>query len=153
MPTDLVDATVTCLPDLDGDKCSDFDELAMGFRPINPWDFFTVPVPANSDGIPNGPRDAAIDITDVLAVLSYAGTYDGDGGAPNPNGVAYDSVKGSCPVPYVEGAVQEEGLCYDRSPGTGANPPYDAGPPDGAISIIDVLVVVAQAGLDCSGDP
>ncbi|GAG44245.1 unnamed protein product, partial [marine sediment metagenome] len=41
----------------------------------------------------------------------------------------------------------------DRSPGPEPNPPWDAGPPDGAVSMGDVLAVLAQVGLDCNGEP
>ena len=83
-----------------------------GFNPLAWYDFFDVPVPASKDSNPNGPRNREVDIADVLAVLYYAGTN--AGGPPNGNGVAYDSVKGSC---HVNGhtAPDKEGLCYDRS--------------------------------------
>ncbi len=48
------------------------------------------------------------------------------------------------------GDTVEDGLSYDRSPGARPNPPYGAGPPDGAVGMSDVLAVLAQAGLDCS---
>jgi hypothetical protein len=47
----------------------------------------------------------------------------------------------------------EEGVKYDRSPSPGANPPWDAGPPNGAVNMQDVLAVVAQVGLNCTGTP
>jgi len=46
-----------------------------------------------------------------------------------------------------------DGRDYDRSPGGLPNPPWDAGPPDGAIAMDDVLANLAQVGLDCSGVP
>jgi hypothetical protein len=89
---------------------------------------------------------------DVLAVLRYVGTFDGDGGVPNPNGVAYDSVKGSCDW-NGDTVPDKEGLCYDRSPSLLPNPPWDAAPPSGTVAMSDVLGVLAQVGLDCSGPP
>ena len=47
----------------------------------------------------------------------------------------------------------KEGVKYDRSPSPGLNPPWDAGPPSGAVAMSDVLAVLAQVGLDCSGEP
>jgi hypothetical protein len=153
LPTEFADATITCLPDTDGDRCGDLREFTMGYQPIDPWDFFSVPVPARPDADPNGPKNEAVAIDDVLAVLMYAGTAAGDNGFPNPNGVAYDAIKGSCTEPFGQGGAQREGLCYDRSPSPLANPPWDAGPPDGSIDIRDVLVALAQAGLDCAESP
>lgn len=152
LPTTLTDATIICLPDIDSDRCGNLDELLRGFDPTDPLDFFSVPVPASGDPEPNGPRSNAVTLEDVLAVLLYVGAYDGDGGSPNPSGVAYDTVKGSCDV---EGdtVADKEGLCYDRSPGPGPNPPWEAGAPDGAISMVDVMAVLAQVGLDCTGEP
>jgi hypothetical protein len=152
LPTDLADATITCLPDTDGDRCGDRKELVTGLDPIDPADFYSVPVPAQADADPNGPKDAAVTMEDVLAVLRYVGAHEGDAGDPNPNDVAYDTVKGSCPQPF-SGDAQSEGLCYDRSPSVGANPPWDAGPPDGAVNMSDVLAALAQVGLDCTGTP
>jgi len=46
-----------------------------------------------------------------------------------------------------------DGLAYDRSPGPDPNPPWDAGPPDAAVAMDDVLVVLAQVGLSCIDPP
>jgi len=43
------------------------------------------------------------------------------------------------------------GQDYDRSPSLEPKPPWDAGPPDGAVNMADVLAVLAQVGLACSG--
>jgi outer membrane protein assembly factor BamB len=147
-------------PDSDGDGCTDSEELAGApapkpgstgaYDPMDPYDFYDLPVPAEPDMTPNGPKNRAVTIADVLAVLFYVGTS--DGGSLNGNGVDYDSVKGSCDW-NADTAPDKEGLCYDRSPSALPNPPWDAGPPDGAVSIQDVLAVVAQVGLDCSGPP
>ena len=109
-----------------------------------------MPVPAYPDPTSNGPRNQKVDMGDVLAVLFYA--FAKDNQAPNANGVDYDSLKGSCTIGGVPG--QEEGLCYDRSPGAEPNPPWDAGPPNGAIDMGDVLATLTQAFVaDCSGPP
>jgi hypothetical protein len=88
---------------------------------------------------PNGERDHVVTMSDVLAVLFYVGTS--DNGGPNGNGVDYDSDK--------NGDAVEDGRDYDRSPGSLPNPPWDAGPPNGAVTISDVMAVSAQVGLDC----
>jgi hypothetical protein len=147
-------------PDCDADGCADGEEVAAAPAPkpgstgaydaLDPYDFYDVPVPANADPLPNGTNSKAVTMADVLAVLRYVGTKDGDGGVPNPNGVAYDSVKGSC---YVGGVEQKEGRCYDRAPSALPNPPWDAGPPSGAVNMADVLAALAQVGLSCTGAP
>jgi hypothetical protein len=153
LPNVLVDATIACLPDTDDDGCTDVAESQILYHPVDPSDFYSVPVPVYPDANPNGLKDQAVTVTDVVGVLRYVGTFEGDKGSPNPNGVAYDTVKGSCPAPFAEGAVQREGLCYDRSPSPLPNPPYDAGPPDGAVNVQDVVAVLRQVGLDCAGPP
>jgi len=169
-PTWLYDASVTCnagAADSDGDGCT-WEEEAYGAPPPKPgstcagpsecysdgdwYDFYDVPVPANPDPTANGVRDQAVAMDDVLAVLFHVGAYDGDTGDPNPNGVTYDSVKGSCDADG-DTAADKEGLCYDRSPGAVPNPPWEAGEPDGAVAMDDVLTVLAQVGLACGGLP
>jgi Bacterial TSP3 repeat len=134
-----------CKPDTDGDGCADGEEVPIGYNPLRPYDFFDVPVPANVDPIPNGTRDKSITLSDAVAILRYVGAFDGDGGALNPNGVAYDSAK--------MGAGTKAGLDYDRSTSPLPDPPWDAGPPDGTVNLSDVLVALAQVGLDCSPPP
>jgi Tol biopolymer transport system component len=146
--------------DVDGDGCSDAEESpgapvhkpgsTGAYDPLAWYDFYDVPVPANPDPDPNGDRNESVTMGDVLAVVFYVGAY--EGGPPNSNGVAYDSVKGSCDWD-ADTTPDEEGLCYDRSPGVEPNPPWEVGPPDGAVNIQDVLAVVAQVGLNCSGPP
>jgi 5-hydroxyisourate hydrolase-like protein (transthyretin family) len=148
--------------DADGDGCVSSEELggaaapkpgATGaYDPLDVYDVYDVPVPASEDPTPNGSKNQAATMSDVLGVLFYVGTSDGDVGVPNPNGVAYDSVKGSCDW-NADAVADEEGLCYDRSPGAEPNPPWDAGAPSGAVSMADVLAVLAQVGLSCAGPP
>ncbi|MGB6836166.1 MAG: thrombospondin type 3 repeat-containing protein [Dehalococcoidia bacterium] len=149
--------------DCDDDGCSDGDELEGApapkpgstgpYDPLAWYDFYDVPVPAYADPSPNGPKNQAVAMDDVLAVLFYVGTYDGDGGTTNANGVAYESVKESCDIDGDTVANDKEGLCYDRSPSPEPNPPWDAAPPDGAVSMDDVLAVLAQVGLSCIDPP
>jgi hypothetical protein len=88
-------------------------------------------------------RDRAVTLLDVLAVLRYAPspppyrTLDD----PNVNGVAYNSDKDFNGV--------ADGLDYDRSQSPSPNPPWDAGPPDGSITLIDVLNALHQVPLSC----
>jgi hypothetical protein len=157
--------------DPDDDGCHTLEEQ-VGAPPPKPgstgaydpaawYDFYDVPVPAKPDSGPgsgaNGTRNKAVTMADVLAVLFYVGTF--DGGGVNPNGVDYDTIKG---VDLDGDSVNDimpplhaikEGLKYDRSPSPLPNPPWDAGPPNGAVTMADVLANLAQVGLDCSGPP
>jgi len=169
-----LDLSAVCGPDSDGDGCTSNQE-DVGAPPPVPgstcstrsacysdshwYDFYDVPVPANPDSTPSGPRDGAVAIDDVVATLFYFGTVDGDDGYPNSNGVTYDSLKdgdwfnGAGQVISPDGLVNQwdkVGRRYDRSPSAVPNPPWDAGTPDGAVGMDDVLVVLAQFGLDCS---
>ena len=102
-------------------------------------------VPANHSPMPSGPRDQAVSTRDVIAVLSCVRTYDGDDGSQSPNGVTYDSEK----IDIGTKAGRDD----DRSPSPLPNPPWDASPPDGAVTMQDVLVALTQVGLDCRGAP
>jgi hypothetical protein len=146
--------------DSDGDGCGDSDEAAGApapkpgstgaYDPHNYWDFYDVPVPANADPTPNGPKNRAITMGDVLAILFYVGTRDGE--PPNARGVDYDSVKdgdwnGDTVVTEVGDQV---GLRYDHSPSLPPDPPWGTEPPDGAVSMADVLAALSQMYLSCS---
>jgi len=156
--------------DPDDDGCADWEEQA-GAAPPAPgatgaydptawYDFYDVPIPAKPDATgANGTRNQAVAMDDVLGVLFYVGTFAGDGGVPNANGVAYDTIKGvdldgdtinDIPPPLHQ---IKEGVKYDRSPSSTPNPPWDAGPPSGAVAMDDVLAVLAQTGLQCFGGP
>jgi hypothetical protein len=146
--------------DPDDDGCSTAQEVGMGFDPGAWYDFYDVPVPAKPDSGPgsgaNGVRNKAVTMADVLAVLFYMGTSTGH--PPNANGVSYDSIKGvdedgdtTDDAPYSHEIP--EGQKYDRSPSAEPNPPWNAGPPNGAISAADVLAALIQAGLDCGAAP
>jgi len=147
--------------DTDGDGCTCGEELSQpndglppllpgetgGFNPAAWYDFYDVPVPANPDPTPNGPKNQAINMGDVGAVLFYvpsnpSGTCGDD---PNANGADYDCDKDSDTVP--------DGQDYDRSPSAEPNPPWDAGPPNNAVNMGDVGAVLPQVPLDCSWPP
>jgi hypothetical protein len=171
-PLDPADDTLL-ISDDDGDGCVNGEELAGApapkpgatgaYDPLAWYDFYDVPVAANADPTPNGTRNQAVALTDVLAVLFYVGasqscpavTTCGEALPPNspacctntsnPNGVDYDMDK--------DGDTVADGQDYDRRPSAEPNPPWEAGPPDGAVSMQDVLAVLAQVNLDCSGPP
>jgi hypothetical protein len=154
--------------DADDDGCAAAEEQAGALPPkpgstgaYNPaawYDFYDVPIPAKPDALgANGTRNKAVNLQDVVAVLKYVGTS--VGGPQNGNGVDYDTIKG---VDLNGDSVNDimpplhnipEGQKYDRSPGPLPNPPYDAGPPDGTVNLQDVVMVLKQVGLDCSGPP
>jgi hypothetical protein len=118
-----------------------------GFDPLVWYDFYDVPTPANTDMTPNGPKNKAVSLGDVGAVLFYVGASPTSvcGDNANGKGVDYDCDK--------DGNGTADGRDFDRSPSPIANPPWDAGPPNGAISFSDVGAVLMQTGLDCSGSP
>ncbi|MGB6836627.1 MAG: flexitail domain-containing putative surface protein [Dehalococcoidia bacterium] len=152
--SNLTDASVTCVPcvfpqDADCDACWDSVEPTLDppGDPIDPWDWYDVPVPTlfsggHLSGDPSGTdsRDHAVSIiNDVLAVLEYSGTS--DGGPPNGAGRQYNQ--------DVNGDTVDDGIAYDRSVGA-----TRSGAPDGAVSIIvDVLTVLAQTGQSCGSTP
>jgi len=132
--------------DSDGDGCADGEELGSnkvlgGTRdPLNPYDFYDVPVPTAFNGGTLENRDKAVTIlNDVLAVLEYSGTT--DGGACNSRGRCYNQDRNS------DG--KDDGILYDRSAG-----PVWSDAPDKAVTILtDVLLVLAQSGQGCTAPP
>ena len=163
-PTSTPTATATPVIDSDGDGCTDLQELSMGFDSNAWYDFYDVPVPVNADPTPNGTRNRAVNLLDVLAVLKYVPSPPPGGtlNDPNVNGVAYNSLKdrdwfdSMNEVMYPDGQLNKGdavGRRYDRTTSPGSNPPWDAGPPDGVISLMDVLAALKQYGLDCSAPP
>jgi hypothetical protein len=145
--------------DTDGDGCTAAQE-EYGASAPNPgstcsspspcysdshwYDFYDVPVPARADPLVNGAKDKAINLGDVGAVLFYAGAgpSGGCGNNPNGNGVDYDCDK--------DGSGTADGVDYDRNSSPPANPPWEAGPPDNAVTLADVGAALAQAGLGCA---
>jgi len=155
--------TYVALPDTDGDGCRDMQELGLdpalgGQRnPNNPYDFYDVPIPVNVDQTPNGVRNKAVNLQDVVGVLKYVGTS--NGGPANGSNVDYDSLKdgdwfdGVRQVMFPDGVVDDwdkVGRQYDRSPPAAPNPPWAAGPPNGAVNLQDVVVVLREVGHGCA---
>jgi len=158
-PADDAGAVTT---DADADGCISSEELAGApppkpgstgaYDPLAWYDFYDVPIPAYNDPTPSGARNGTVNLQDVVGVLKYVGTSDN---GPDNGRVDYDSTKdgdwNGDTVVTEEG--DQVGLRYDRSPGPLPNPPYDAGPPDGTVNLQDVVVVLKQVGLSCSGPP
>jgi hypothetical protein len=162
-PTGTPSPTPTPLPDSDLDGCDDADETQMDFDALAWYDFYDVPVPANPDPSPNGTRNRAINMGDVLATLFYVPasqtcahvTTCGLAAPPNSSPCCADKLNGNG-VDYdrdKDGDTVADGIDYDRSPGPEPSPPWDAGPPNGAINLSDVLAALAQVPLACTGGP
>jgi hypothetical protein len=119
-------------PDMDGDGCSNERELGLlaaqgGQRDLlSFWDFFDVPTP------PAFARDRSVSVADIAAVVARfgaAGDETGDPLSPPPLPPAYHTA-------------------YDR---TLAGPdPWDSGPPNGSITIEDIMRAVGQFGHTCA---
>lgn len=126
-PDEQMIGTNPCLGDTDQDGCADGRELgdnhATGGQrnPLDGFDFFDVPIPYSPVPTQVG-KDRAITAADILTVRQGAGHVAGDG--------FYNAQ-------------------YDRTPSTNPAQPWRAGPPDGAISAQDILVVRASAGDSC----
>jgi len=147
--------TEPCVNDTDRDGCADGEELGPnpvlgGTRdPLNPYDFFDVPVPTAFNGGTLENRDKAVSIlNDVLGVLEYAGTSDGgdcNGGPDRISGTGDDR----CYNQDKNSDGEDDGILYDRSVSGGWS-----GPPNGAITLIeDVLLALAQANTNCQASP
>jgi len=142
--------------DADGDGCAATEELGSnpalgGTRdPLNPYDFYDVPVPtAFNGGTLADDRDKAVSIlNDVLAVLEYSGTSDGGPCNSGPDGIP-STPDDRCYNQDKNEDTLDDGLLYDRSVGT-----VWSDEPDGAISILmDVLLVLDQSGHSCQAPP
>jgi hypothetical protein len=132
-----------CDPNDDNDlRCTDTEELGPslslggGRDPLNPWDFTDVPAPA----LPmiGAARNGVISLTDVGAALTWVGTA--DNGGSNTNGRDYDNDSNANGV--------EDGVEYDRTPNGDIS-----GPPNGAVSLSDVGVILNQVGDSCTAAP
>ncbi len=135
--------------DTDGDGCKDGHELLTAIYkhqqggdrdPLNPWDFFDVPVPVLLPSSTTGTRNKAVSISDVIAIVSYIGTF--DGGAANANGASYNS--------DLDGDGVADGREYDRAPSADMSKPWRSGAPTGAVTIADALVALNQVGDNCN---
>jgi hypothetical protein len=121
--------TSPLVADTDGDGCGDGKELTFAtLNPTNPWDFFSVPVPALF-AAPDPTvvfKDSAVAAQDAQAVFAYfkAGAHTGTMKYEqdlNLNGV-------------------KDGIEYDRS----VVGPAHSGPPDGTVSATDAQLAFAQ---------
>jgi hypothetical protein len=145
LPTSARGACVWLGVDTDGDGCADYQESGPDWRlgglrdSLNGWDVFDVPLPALTPSSVDGVRDHAVTLADMLAVLMYTGVR--EGGAANGNGLSYDS-------DLNQNAVFD-GREYDRSPSTATGQVWRSGPPNGAVTLADVLTVLAQVGTRC----
>jgi len=114
--------------DSDDDGCSDSQEPHLFLNALDPWDFYSVPVPAlinltNPDGVV---ADSVVAATDPQAVFAYfsAGAHLGS--------TVYDE--------DLNGNGVEDGLEYDR---TSLGAPL-SGPPNGIVSAGDAQLALAQ---------
>jgi thrombospondin type 3 repeat protein len=117
-----------CDPDADADGCGNLAEDAFGLDPANPWDFYSVPVPAlfAAPDPATDIRKSFITATDAQAVFSYFRRNTHLGTA------LYDQ--------DLDGNGIEDGLQYDRT----VTGPAESGPPDGAITAADAQLAFAQ---------
>jgi len=127
--------TNPCIADTDFDGCSDSAEGYYFLNPVNGLDFFDVPAPATNvggdgklyfrhDARPNG----FVSLTDVGVVLAYVGrTLSNSGAAYYLGDWNLDSIP--------------DGWQVDRTP--------FGGPPNGAVSLADVSVVLSSVGFNC----
>ena len=152
-PMTLTNSSATCgsgAPplDSDGDGCPDAKELganalAGGQRdPNDVFDFFDVPAPALLPTNMTGTRNKAISLSDVLATLAYVGTNAANPNTANANGAKYGSDLNADAIP--------DGQEYDRTASTTPGEPWRSGAPNGAVSVADVLVNLAQVGTNCN---
>jgi hypothetical protein len=128
-----------CDEDDDNSGCIDVIEplLIPARDPLNPWDYADMWTPAlMSSGSLVGGRDGVVTLNDASAVLAWVGAV--NGGAPLPSGRDYDM--------DVNENVIEDGAEYDRTPGATQG---RSGPPNGAVTLQDVMVVIDQAGDRC----
>jgi len=122
--------TDPCGPDTDADACGDGHEflLAPPTDPLDPWDFYSVPVPALI-AAPNPTtvtKNASVSATDAQAVFVYFKAGASVGKAVYEQDLNANGIK--------------DGYEYDRSP-TGSS---RAGAPDGAVSAQEAQLAFAQ---------
>ena len=131
-------------PDTDDDGCLDGaevgpDEAAGGRRdPTNFWDFFDTPDEQNA-------RDRAVSVADILGVVVRFGS-DGDA-ALNPL-----SAPPAAPA-YHTAFDRTSPPTASEEPDPDRREPWDVQPPDGVVSVQDILAVVTQFGHSCIGAP
>jgi hypothetical protein len=110
--------------------------------PLNHWDFFDAPTPAGPEVGGDGKliltttatRNKVVTLQDVGVVLAYVGRT-----SSNP---AYGDDRNADGL--------SDGAQLDRTPSTVPGEPWRSGPANGAVSLQDVGVVLAQVGHNCS---
>lgn len=162
--TPTATATIDPTLDSDGDGCPDARELGADWHtggerdPLSAWDFYDVPLPVAADPSPNGTRNHSITLGDAIGTLFYVGTHAGDAGTPNASGVTYDSTKDgdwfdtSSGTMGTDGSIGPDdavGRQYDRTASADPSKPWQTGPPNGAVSIGDVIVQLNSIGSNC----
>jgi hypothetical protein len=121
--------------------CTDTEEtggninLGGARNPLNPWDFADVPTP--SLPMAGAARSGSVSLSDVGAALPWIGRTNN---GPPAGGRDYDD--------DVNANGVEDGAEYDRTPAGAVS-----GPPDGAISLQDVGVILTQVGDSCMAAP
>jgi len=133
-----------CDPNDDNNGCLDAQEpLELPARdPLNPWDWADMWVPSlPPSGPPSSGRNGAITLSDVSAALIWVGATN-DSSNVNVNGRDYDA--------DVNANGVEDGAEYDRTPAGGGTPATAySGPPNGAVTLSDVSVILIQVGDAC----
>ena len=122
--------------DTDGDGCHDYPEVTRGYLdPTNPWDFYSVPVPALylAANPQTDFKDSAISASDAQAVFAYFRKNAHTGTLEYEQDLNLNGVK--------------DGIEYDRSVLGSAK----SGPPDGSISAQDAQLAFSEfkAGYLC----
>ena len=127
--------TDPCSADTDGDGCGDAREAAFALNATDPWDFFSVPVPALFAAA--NPlivfKDSIVSASDAQAVFAYFKKAAHTGSLEYEQDLNANGVK--------------DGIEYDRS----VAGPGHSGPPDGIVSASDAQLAFAQFKLhyDC----
>ncbi len=123
-------------PDTDKDHCGDGVEVHRPPKPgdpTDPYDFYSVPVPALLFGTPTTADSGIGFTTDVVALLQYVGS--------TSSSLAY--------IVDIDGNGVMDGLQYDRSLVSRFGGPWP-GAPDGGIGLTtDVIAMLSQTGFVC----
>jgi hypothetical protein len=126
--------------DTDNDGCVDSAELTNdedrgGLRnALNGWDFFDVP---NASGV----RDGVINMRDVTQLIRRYGQNDAGGTAAVNRWSSPTSVPGTA---YAYHPAFDRSLVRDGSH-------FSLGPPDGGITLFDIMKIIEQYGDSCLG--
>jgi hypothetical protein len=145
----------TATPDLsndtDGDGCADVEEtggtttLGGNRDPLSPWDFFDVPAPTGpavgADGkeilTPSSVRSKTVTLQDVGVILTYVGRSSANAAYTADN----------------NGDGLADGQQMDRTPSLDMTKPWQSRAPNGAVTVQDVGIALAQVGTSCLNPP